>query len=80
MQRPGNDGMATPVYRLRSVRLSASVNGGMTWQSLAVTRSHGSLVVTVNDPLAGSVSVRSIVTDVHGDRTEQTVYAAWAVR
>jgi hypothetical protein len=33
----------------------------------------------VHDPATGFVSLRSVVTDVHGDRTEQTVYRAYAV-
>jgi hypothetical protein len=77
--RPGNAGTPTPAYRITSIRVFASVNGGATWQALAVARSHGSLFVTMHDPATGYVSLRSVVTDVHGDRTEQTVYRAYAV-
>jgi len=32
-----------------------------------------------NDPASGYVAIRSIVTDEHGDKTEQPVYRAYAV-
>jgi len=54
--------------------------GGKTWQSLTVTRSHGTMVAVVRDPVSGFVSLRSAVTDVHGDPAEQAVYRACAVR
>ncbi|MGO8960591.1 MAG: hypothetical protein ACLQFR_24925 [Streptosporangiaceae bacterium] len=79
LQRPGNAGTPTPVYRLKSIRLQVSVDGGATWQPLKIVRSDGSWRATVHDPVTGFVSLRSVVTDVHGDRTEQTVYRAYAV-
>jgi hypothetical protein len=80
VERPGNAGTPTPVYRLKTVRLFASVNGGKTWQPLALTRVAGSWRATVHDPQSGYVSLRSVVTDVHGDSTTQTVYRAYAIR
>ncbi len=79
IQRPGNAGTPTPVYRLNSIRLQVSVNGGTTWRSLKLIRSHGFWRAAVHDPASGFVSLRSVVTDVHGDRTEQTVYHAYGV-
>ncbi len=79
IQRPGNAGTPTRVYRLSSIRLQVSVDGGKTWRSLQIVRSHGTWRAMVHDPATGFVSLRSVVTDVHGDRTEQTVYRAYAV-
>ena len=79
VKRPGNAGTATPVYRLKTVRVLVSFNDGKTWQRLAITRLHGAWRAAVHDPATGYVSLRSVVTDVHGDSTEQTVYRAYAV-
>ncbi len=79
VQRPGNAGTPAPVYRLSSLRLQVSVDGGTTWRSVRIVRSHGYWRATVHDPAAGFVSLRSVVTDVHGDRTTQTIYRAYAV-
>ncbi len=79
VNRPGNAGTATPVYRLKTVRVLVSFNDGKTWQRLATTRVHGIWRAVVHDPATGYVSLRSLVTDVHGDSTEQTVYRAYAV-
>lgn len=77
--RPGNAGVASPVYRLKAVELYASVNGGSTWRRLTLRRIGSYWQAAIADPAAGYVSIRSIVTDVHGDATEQTVYRAYAV-
>jgi hypothetical protein len=77
--RPWNAGVATPVYRLKHVLVYVSDDGGATWQLLPLTRSGGMWRGTVHDPGTGYVSIRSIVTDVHGDRTKQTVYRAYSV-
>ncbi len=79
VSRPGDAGVATPVYRLKSVTVYASINNGTTWQRLALKAVDGSWLATVHDPSSGYVAIRSVVTDVHGDRTEQTVYRAYAV-
>jgi hypothetical protein len=79
LQRPGNAGTPTPVYRLRSIRVQVSYNGGATWHSLKLVRSHGSWRASVHHPATGFVSLRSVVTDVHGDRTVETIYRAYAV-
>jgi hypothetical protein len=36
-------------------------------------------LATVPDPASGYVSLRSVVTDVHGDSSVQTIYRAFAV-
>ena len=77
--RPGNVGVASPVYRLKTVEFYVSVNGGSTWRRLTLRRIGGYWQATIADPASGYVTIRSIVTDVHGDVTEQTVYRAYAV-
>lgn len=65
-------------YALRSVRVQYSVNGGASWQSTPVAARRGYWVVTV--PSSGAtVSLRSIVTDVRGNSTVETVYNAYGV-
>jgi hypothetical protein len=77
--RPGNAGVASPVYRLKTVVFYVSVNGGSTWRRLTLRRIGSYWQTTIADPASGYVTIRSIVTDVHGDQTEQTVYRAYAV-
>ncbi len=77
--RPGNAGVASPVYRLKTVEFYVSVNGGSTWRRLSLRRIGSYWQATIADPASGYVTIRSIVTDVHGDVTEQTVYRAYAV-
>jgi hypothetical protein len=77
--RPANAGVASPVYRLKSVTVFASLDGGMTWHPLKIRRIGGHWLASIADPASGYVAIRSIVTDVHGDRTEQTVYRAYRI-
>jgi hypothetical protein len=77
--RPGDGGVASPVYRLTEVELFVSVNGGAHWTRLKLIRTGSYWQATIHDPSSGYVAIRSIVTDVHGDQTEQTVYRAYAV-
>ena len=68
-----------PRYLVRTARLLASFDGGKSWQAVPLTR-HGSFwLATVHDPASGFVALRSIVTDSRGDRSEQTIYQAYAI-
>jgi hypothetical protein len=79
VERPADQGNPTPVYRLTTMRVEASANGGKSWQVLKLTR-HGSYwTAAVADPASGYVALRSIVADAHGDRTVQTIYRAYAI-
>ena len=65
-------------YRLRSVRVQYSTDGGHYWQTASVSARRGYWLVTV--PSSGSaVSLRSTVTDVKGDSTVETIYNAYGV-
>jgi hypothetical protein len=79
--RGGGQPVATPVYRLRTVRVYASTNDGATWQLLsAAPHSGGYWLAHVNDPaFDGYVSLRSVVTDVHGNSTTETIIRAYRV-
>ncbi len=77
--RPSNVGVPSPLYRLKTVQFYVSFNGGSTWRRLALRRIGSYWQATIADPATGYVTIRSIVTDVHGDLTEQTVYRAYAV-
>jgi hypothetical protein len=78
--RGGGQPVPTPRYRLRTVRVQASFNDGTTWQTVPVTP-HGSYwLAHVPAPASGAfVSLRSIVTDVHGDSTTETIIRAYRV-
>ena len=56
-----------------------SVNDGATWRTLKLTPRGGYWLATVPDPASGYVSLRSVVTDVHGDSTVQTIDRAFAI-
>lgn len=79
IDRTGIDGLAPHRYALRTIRVQASFNDGGTWQQLPVTRVRGHWVVTVADPSAGFVSLRSTVTDVRGNSTVETIYRAYGI-
>ncbi len=79
--RGGGEPAATPRYRLSLIRIQASFDDGASWHTLAATTHGGYLLVHVHDPNAdGYVSLRSVVTDVHGDRTTETVSRAYLVQ
>ncbi len=78
--RAGMAGDTAAKYALKTIRVLASFDAGRTWRTLRVTRHHGFWLATVHDPSSGYVALRSMVTDVHGDRTMQTIYRAYSVR
>lgn len=78
--RPSQLGFQSPPrYRLKAVRVQASVNGGKTWQTVRLVRRGSYWLATVHDPASGYVSLRSMVTDAHGDSTTQIIYRAYAI-
>jgi hypothetical protein len=79
VDRAGNEFSPARRYRLRTVRVQMSVNGGATWRALKLTRRGRDWLATVPDPASGYVSLRSVVTDVHGDSSVQTIYRAFAI-
>jgi hypothetical protein len=54
-------------------------DGGRSWHAVPVRFSRGAWSASVPDPAAGLVSLRSEVTDSHGDTTTTTVVNAYAV-
>ena len=77
--RGGQPGAPAPRYAFKAIRVLASFNGGRTWKTLKISRQGSGWLTSVPDPLTGYVALRSIVTDVHGDRTVQTIYRAYSV-
>ena len=80
IERNGNDGRAdAPV----SVPVGAHTGVVRRWRhagsSSTITRHGTSGLATVRDPASGSVALRSVVTDTHGDSTTQTIYRAYAI-
>jgi hypothetical protein len=78
IDRP-TDEPGTPVYPLTSVRLQMSGNNGASWKTVRVKRSGRSWIAEIPDPASGFVSLRSTVTDTHGDSTTETIYHAYAI-
>jgi hypothetical protein len=78
ISRP-SDSPGTPVYALKSVRLQVSGDGGLTWGAVRVTRRGRAWIARITDPANGQVSLRSTVTDVHGDSTTETIYQAYGI-
>lgn len=78
--RGGGQPVPTPRYRLKKVQVQASFNSGVTWQTVTISP-HGSYwLAQVPAPPSGAfVSLRSIITDVHGDRTTETIIRAYRV-
>jgi hypothetical protein len=79
VDRAGGQFSPAPRYRLRTVRVQMSVNDGATWRALKLTRRGSYWLATVPDPASGYVSLRSVVTDVHGDSSVQTIDRAFAI-
>jgi hypothetical protein len=77
--RNGVDGTPVRQYSLREVRVLASFNGGQTWHRLTISRSGRDWLAVVHDPASGYVTLRSIVMDVKGDSTTETIYRAYAI-
>jgi hypothetical protein len=78
--RPSQAGFQSPPrYRLKTVRVQSSVNGGKTWHTVRLVRRGSYWLATVPDPASGYVSLRSTVTDSHGDSTTQIIYRAYAI-
>jgi hypothetical protein len=44
-----------------------------------VTRRGRAWIARIPDPVNGQVSLRSTVTDVHGDSTTETIYQAYGI-
>lgn len=68
-----------PGHRIKAVRLEISRDGGLSWHSVRVTAKAGGWLAEVDNPFRCFVSLRSIVTDVKGDRTVETIYRAYEV-
>jgi hypothetical protein len=79
LSRPANPNASTPADSVSSVKVWASYDGGKTWHAAAVTHSGGKWAARVTNPASGAVSLRSTVTDPHGNTAETTVYRAYAI-
>ncbi len=76
--RGGGQPVATPKYRLKTIKFQASFNGGATWQTLVATAHKGYWLINVAEPVVtGYVSLRSVVTDSHGDSSTETIIDAY---
>lgn len=72
-------GEPDPGHRIKAVRLEVSRDGGLSWHSVRVTAKADGWLAEVHNPFSCFVSLRSIVTDVKGDRTVETIYRAYEV-
>jgi hypothetical protein len=72
-------GRSGRAYRIKTVRLQVSVNGGATWQTVALAVHGRDWLARIADPASGFVSLRSTVTDVRGNSTVETIYQAYGI-
>jgi len=81
LQRPAsNDDLVHQLSdSVKKVQAWYSTDGGRSWHAVPVRLSGGAWSTSVPDPAAGLVSLRSEVTDSHGDTTTTTVVNAYAV-
>ena len=76
--RGGGDPVATPKYRLKTIKFQASFNGGGSWTTVAATAKKGYWLIGVPEPVTnGYVSLRSVITDSHGDSSTETIIDAY---
>jgi hypothetical protein len=78
-RRPGNGVPEPRVYRIKAITVQASTDGGASWHTVKLVRTRSGWLANVRDPATGFVALRSIVTDVHGDRSVETIYRAYAI-
>jgi len=79
IERGGGEPVSTPKYKLKSVKVQMSVDGGLTWTTVSVTKTGSSWLAKVPNPVSGDVSLRAIVTDVKGNSTTETIISAYQV-
>lgn len=72
-------GQPDPGHRIKTVRLEVSRDGGLSWHLVRVITKAGNWLAEVHNPFSCFVSLRSVVTDVNGDSTVETVYRAYEV-
>jgi len=77
--RGGGLPVPTPKYPLHPVHVQASFDDGLTWHTVSVTPHAGYWLAQVHDSASGYVSLRSVVTDSHGDSTTETIIRAYQV-
>jgi hypothetical protein len=69
----------TPKDTVKSVKVYASSNGGLTWAYQSVKHSGSAWSVNIANPSSGAISLRATVTDIAGNTTETSVYRVYAL-
>lgn len=64
---------------VKSVHVWYSTDSGSSWHAVTAELAGGKWTVNVHNPASGRVSLRSTITDTHGDDSTTTVYNAYAV-
>ena len=64
---------------VKSVHVWYSTDSGSSWHAVTAKLVGGKWTVNVHNPASGRVSLRSTITDTHGDDSTTTVYNAYAV-
>ncbi|MEQ7008201.1 hypothetical protein ABN028_18685 [Actinopolymorpha sp. B17G11] len=74
--------LGKPNLTVRTLAIQASTDDGRTWTPVRLMRRpHGEQVAVVPHPFRRAyVSLRTRVVDIHGNRSEQTITRAYAVR
>ncbi len=66
-------------YRIKSVTLEVSRDGGKSWHQVPLTGSGSDWLARVRDPATGFVALRTTVTDIKGNSTVETVDRAYGI-
>jgi hypothetical protein len=77
--KPIYAGETQPSDAVAKVQAWYSTNGGSTWHAVSVKHTGTSWSVAVKNPKTGAVSLRSEVTDTHGDTATTTVIRAYGI-
>jgi hypothetical protein len=64
---------------VKTVQAWASTDRGRTWRVVRVRHAHGAWTAIVHDPRSGTVSLRSRITDTHGDTAMTSIIDAYGV-
>jgi hypothetical protein len=75
----GPTGRPNSEHAWREVKVQASFNGGLTWQTLRLDRRGRDWTLNFREPVSGNVSLRSTVVSARGDSTVQTIYDAYSI-
>jgi hypothetical protein len=79
LSRPSNPNVPTYSDSVKSVQVWESVTAGANWAKVTVKHTSSGWTAYVRNPVSGFVTLRSEVTDTHGDTSTETIYRAYGI-